>query len=142
MYGERDEHRRQQQLVRDRIEHGAEFALPAEALGEKAVGRVRQRGDAEQERWWSRADDAASATAMGTTSRILIELMTFGMWRADQDTRLTTQLEALNPILAGGDRLQTPVQRERALQRIGAAARRQAKSNGIAGQAPPRSRAR
>ena len=35
-------------LSADRIEHRAEFALPAESLGEKAVGSVRQCRDAEQ----------------------------------------------------------------------------------------------
>ena len=71
---------------------------------------------------------------MGATSRILIALMTFGIWRRDQDTRLASQLKAQNPIVAGGDRLQTSVQRKRALQRFGSAARRQTKSNGIARQ--------
>jgi len=71
---------------------------------------------------------------MGATSRILIALMRFGMWRADQGTRSTTDLKAQNPTFAGGERLQTPVQSKRALQRFGAAARRQAKSDGIAGQ--------
>src|SRR6267142_1478521 len=71
---------------------------------------------------------------MGATSRILIELMTFGMWRGDQDTRLTAKLKAQNSIVAGGDRLQTPVQGKGALQRFGSAARRQTKSNRIARQ--------
>src|SRR6202051_3554083 len=75
---------------------------------------------------------SASATAMGATSRILIALMTFGIWRGDQDTRLAAQLKAQNPIVAGGDRLQTSVQRKRALQRFGSAARRQTKSDRIA----------
>src|ERR1700733_4246123 len=73
-------------------------------------------------------------TAMGATSRILIELMTFGMWRADQNTRLTAQLKPQSPTFAGAERLQTSVQRQRALQGFGAAAGRQAKSNGVAGQ--------
>jgi hypothetical protein len=42
---------------------------------------------------------------MGATSRILIALMMFGIWRADQDTRLTTQLKAQYPVVAGGERL-------------------------------------
>jgi hypothetical protein len=42
---------------------------------------------------------------MGATSRILIALMTFGIWRGDQNTRLASQLEAQNSIVAGGDRL-------------------------------------
>src|SRR5882757_3635123 len=71
---------------------------------------------------------------MGATSKILIELMTFGMWRGDQDTRLTSKLEAQNSIVAGGDRLQTSTQGKRALQRFGSAARRQPKSDGIARQ--------
>src|SRR3984957_2016836 len=71
--------------------------------------------------------------AMGATNRILIALMRFGMWRADQGTRSTTDLKAQNPTFAGGERLQTPVQRKRALQRFGTAARRQSKSNGVAG---------
>src|SRR5258708_10900263 len=77
---------------------------------------------------------SASATAMGATSRILNALMTFGIWRGDQDTRSATQLKAQNPIVTGGDRLQTSVQRKRALQRIGSAARRQTKSDRIARQ--------
>ena len=40
--------RGQQQLVGGRIEHAAESALPAEALGEEAVGSIRYRGDDEQ----------------------------------------------------------------------------------------------
>src|ERR1700722_10153476 len=71
---------------------------------------------------------------MGATSRILIELMTFGIWRRDRDTRSTTKRKALNPIVAGGDRLQPSAQRQRALQRFGSAARRQTKSDRIAGQ--------
>jgi hypothetical protein len=42
---------------------------------------------------------------MGATSRILIALMMFGIWRKDQDTRLMMQLKAQNPVVAGGDRL-------------------------------------
>src|SRR5258708_19116491 len=79
---------------------------------------------------------SASATAMGATSRILIALMMFGIWRGDQNTRLASQLEAQNSIVAGGDRLQTSVQRKRALQRFGSAARRQTTSNRIARHGP------
>src|SRR5260370_41164199 len=77
---------------------------------------------------------SASATAMGATSRILIALMTFGIWRGDQNTGLASQLKAQNSIAAGGERLQTSVQRKRALQRFGSPARRQTKSNRIARQ--------
>src|ERR1700676_3500588 len=78
---------------------------------------------------------SASATAVGATSRILIALMMFGIWRGDQDTRPTPQLDAQNPIVAGGDRRRTPVQGERALQRCVPAARQQAKSDRSADQA-------
>src|SRR5216684_1749656 len=61
---------------------------------------------------------SASATAVGATSRILIELMMFGMWRGDQGTRLVAKLKAQYPIVAGGDRLQTPVQGKRERQRF------------------------
>jgi hypothetical protein len=54
---------------------------------------------------------------MGTTNRILITVMMFGIWRMNRShgeysgTLLSMQLEALNPILAGGNRLQAPVRR-------------------------------
>jgi len=48
---------------------------------------------------------------IGTISSILITLIKFGMWRADQNTRSMAKLEALNPILTGGKRLQAPIQR-------------------------------
>src|SRR5579863_9508261 len=54
----------------------------------------------------------ASAHAMGTTSKIRSTLIMFGIWRTD----LAMQLKALDPIFAGGDRLQPPIQRQRALQ--------------------------
>jgi hypothetical protein len=47
---------------------------------------------------------------MGTTSKILIAVMTFGIWRSGQDTRLMTKLEALNSVIAGSYGLQTAVQ--------------------------------
>ena len=49
-HGEGHEHGREQELVRRRVEHRAELALPAETLGEKAVGRVGYgRGDEQRE---------------------------------------------------------------------------------------------
>jgi hypothetical protein len=58
---------------------------------------------------------------MGTTNRILSTLMMFGMWRTGRSLSrvfrvLVMQLEALNPIFAGGNRLQSPIQRQRTLQ--------------------------
>ena len=39
-HGEDHEHGGEQELVRGRVEHRADLALPAEAFGEKTVGRV------------------------------------------------------------------------------------------------------
>ena len=47
-HGEDHEHGREQELVRGRVEHRADLALPAEAFGEKAVGRVGYGRGAEQ----------------------------------------------------------------------------------------------
>src|SRR5580700_10379979 len=69
---------------------------------------------------------------MGATSRILIELMRFGIWRSGRGTWSMTEFEAQKPRIAGGNRLQWAVQGKRAPQRFSAAARRQSKSNAAA----------
>ncbi len=45
---EHHEHRRQQQLVGGRIEHGPQGGAPIESLGEKAVRGIRSRRNGKQ----------------------------------------------------------------------------------------------
>src|ERR1700679_3633318 len=71
---------------------------------------------------------------MGATNRILNAVMTFGRWRRGEDTESMLKLKTQNPIVAGGDRLELSVQGKRALQRLGAAARGQAKPDRISRQ--------
>src|SRR5208283_4532915 len=77
-----------------------------------------------------------SVSAMGITSTILSELMRFGTWRSHRYTerRLPAQFEALNPVVAGGDRFETTVQCQGMLQRFGAAASGQPETHRVAVQ--------
>ena len=141
-HGEHDERGREQQLVRGRIEHARRArsasrsawresrrprpiraAAPNKAMAiDQLVVQQRQRYRAHQQNS-ERGDDVRDlAEPAGHVAN--------------------AQLEALNPVLAGGDRLQAAVQGERVLQGFGAAPRRQAKSHRIAVQGVDRSRAR
>ena len=59
------EHRDQQQLVGERVEHLAEFAGPAEALGEEAVERVGERRQREEAHDRRETGPAGSTYATG-----------------------------------------------------------------------------
>jgi len=55
-----------------------EFALPTESLGKISIGGVRHGGDADST-IASASSPSLERDAIGTTNRILIMLMTFGI---------------------------------------------------------------
>jgi hypothetical protein len=77
--GEHHERGGEEQLVRGRIEHAAESALPTEALGDEPVEQVRCGPQEEQAERDDAAHGASSAIAIGAISRILSAVMRFGI---------------------------------------------------------------